>query len=110
MIAAFRAIAEDTGDEFRNIVNLYLESTAEAMDRLRAAVAARLEDGSTRAAHTCAGSSRLCGVRQLALLFERIEAAARSGQFDLASALCARALTEFAHVRAALVEQSETVE
>jgi HPt (histidine-containing phosphotransfer) domain-containing protein len=104
MAAAFRAIAEDIGDGVRSVVDLYLECTAEAMDRLSAAIAAQSADEGVRAAHTCAGSSQLCGVRHLGTLFERIEEAARGGRFDLASALCRQAQAEFAAVRAVLLD------
>ena len=107
MFATFHAIADDTGSDMRAVIDLYLECTAEAMDRLSVAIAARSADEGARMAHTCAGSSQLCGIRRLGRLFECIETAARAGRFHRASMLCKWARTEFATVGAALLERDE---
>jgi len=109
-LAAFRALAADTGEEIRSLVDLYLECTAEALDRLSAAIAAQSVEESARAAHSCAGSSLLCGMQRLGLLFERIEEASRARQFDAASTLCCRARAEFAAVQTILLEHGESTE
>jgi len=108
MMAAFQALATDIGDDVHSVMDLYVECTAEALDRLSAALAAQSIEESARAAHACAGSSLLCGVRRLGRLCERIERAACVGRFDLASALCRRACGEFAAVQTILRDARET--
>ena len=62
-----------------HLVETYLSDSAEHVDAVEAAVAARDAEALVRPAHTLKSSSATVGAAQLAWVARRLEAAARSG-------------------------------
>jgi CheY-like chemotaxis protein/HPt (histidine-containing phosphotransfer) domain-containing protein len=85
--------------DLRELVALYLSQTEEQMGQLAAAVRAGSADEVRRLAHSCAGASATCGMRQLVPLLRELEQEASEEQLASAAELSSRATQEFTRIR-----------
>jgi HPt (histidine-containing phosphotransfer) domain-containing protein len=90
--------AGDESDIVQELVAMYLESTPEVLDHLRAAVAKADAEGVRRAAHELKGSSANLGAQVLAALCGTLEKHGRMATLDDAPALFAQVEQEYARV------------
>jgi HPt (histidine-containing phosphotransfer) domain-containing protein len=78
-LEAIRALQSDSApDLLVRVIRLYLESTPELIERIRAALAANDHEAVRTAAHTLKSSSANLGATALAELCRRLELAARA--------------------------------
>ena len=89
-------------DSLRELVTLYLEQTTEQLDKLRAAVEAGQTGEVRRLAHSCAGASATCGIRDLVPLLRELERQGAEGVLRDADRLFQRANREFQRVQSFL--------
>ena len=93
---------DGSADNLRELITLYLDQTAEQMEQLEAAVAAGSPAEVRRIAHSCAGASSTCGMRELVPLLRELERQGLEGKLTNAAQLCEQAAKEFARIRAFL--------
>jgi len=94
---------DGSADNLRELITLYLDQTTEQMEQLDAAVAAGSATEVRRIAHSCAGASSTCGMRELVPLLRELERQGFEGKLINAAQLCEQAGREFARIRAFLV-------
>jgi HPt (histidine-containing phosphotransfer) domain-containing protein len=92
-------------ENLRELVALYLTQTTEQLEKLRSSVAAADAAEVRRVAHSCAGASATCGMRQLVPLLRELESQGRQGNLTTAQNLCDQALGEFQRIRSFLEER-----
>ncbi len=90
--------------EFEEIVNLYLDSMGQNLNKLDAAVAAGNHVEVELIAHNCAGTSANCGMNAVAIPFRELETAGRNGCLDSAPAVLVNAHRLFEQTRAVLAQ------
>jgi CheY-like chemotaxis protein/nitrogen-specific signal transduction histidine kinase len=83
----------------RELVDLYLDQTAQQLDQLAAAVQARAAQDVRRVAHSCAGASATCGMRRLVPLLRELERQGFEEKLITAPKIYQDALKEFGHIR-----------
>jgi CheY-like chemotaxis protein/nitrogen-specific signal transduction histidine kinase/HPt (histidine-containing phosphotransfer) domain-containing protein len=93
---------DGTQDNLRELVQLYLEQTTGQLEQLDKAIAAQDSAEVRRVAHSCAGASATCGMRQLVPLLRQLECQAAGGSLTGASSLYHQATSEFQRIRAFL--------
>ena len=86
-------------DNFRVLVDLYLEQTQTQLEELAAAVAADQADKANQLAHTSSGASSTCGVMALTQLLREMERVSATGSLAGSANLIRRIQEEFALVR-----------
>jgi CheY-like chemotaxis protein len=84
------------------LVGLYLQQTAEQLQKMQAALAASSAPDLQRAAHSCAGSSATCGMNALVPPLRELERLAHEQQLAGASRQLEQASREFARIQAFL--------
>jgi CheY-like chemotaxis protein/HPt (histidine-containing phosphotransfer) domain-containing protein len=89
-------------DNLKELVTLYLNQTSEQMGQLDVAVRTGAAQEVRRLAHSCAGASATCGVRQLVPLLRELERQGAEGKLTTAAGLCQQAAREFQRIRAFL--------
>jgi CheY-like chemotaxis protein len=89
-------------ENLRELVTLYLTQTEEQLGQLKAAVQAGNAQEVRRLAHSCAGASATCGVRQLVSLLRELERQGFEGQLTSAAQLSREAGEEFQRIRSFL--------
>jgi CheY-like chemotaxis protein/HPt (histidine-containing phosphotransfer) domain-containing protein len=89
-------------DNLRELVTLYLTQTSDQMGQLTAAAQAGDAQEIRRLAHSCAGASATCGVRQLVPLLRDLERQGADGKLTTAAEVCRQAVREFERIRAFL--------
>ena len=92
-------------DSFRELATLYLEQTSGQLEQLEAAVQAGNAAEVRRLAHSCAGASATCGMRQLAPILREMERRGHEGALEGAAELSAQAAREFTRIREFLQTQ-----
>jgi len=75
------------------------------LEKLRSSVVAADAAEVRRVAHSCAGASATCGMRQLVPLLLELEGQGREGKLVNAEKLCQQALHEFQRIRSFLDER-----
>ena len=93
-----------TADGLKDLVSLYLSQTAEQIEQLEAAVAARSASDVRRLAHSCAGASATCGMIRLVPILRELERQGAEEKLTNAGALCLEANREFQLLRQFLNE------
>jgi two-component system sensor histidine kinase/response regulator len=83
----------------RELITLYLSQTEEQLGQMAAAVKAGNAQEVRRLAHSCAGASATCGVRQLVPLLRELERQGFEGQLTSAPQLSREAGQEFQRIR-----------
>lgn len=78
----WRDLAGGDDDCARELLTLYLSDTSAQISLMVSGLAAGRADEVGRVAHTCAGSSSICGVDPLAALFRQLEQQARDNRLD----------------------------
>ena len=101
-----RELTDGTEGGLGELVALYLEQTTLQMEQLVTAVRHRQADSVRRIAHSCAGASVTCGVRDLVPLLRHLERLGTEANLANAEALCAAATNEVARLRAFLEPHS----
>jgi CheY-like chemotaxis protein len=89
-------------ENLQELVDLYLTQTTEQLEKLRHSVAAADAAEVRRVAHSCAGASATCGMRQLVPLLRELEHQGREGKLTSAATICEQALGEFQRIRSFL--------
>ena len=89
-------------DSLRELITLYLEQTTEQLEQLGAAVEAGQAGEVRRLAHSCAGASATCGMRDLVPLLRELERQGAEGALRDADKLFQRADREFRRIQAFL--------
>jgi CheY-like chemotaxis protein len=85
-------------DTMRELVTLYLEQTGKQMGELKAAVRVASPAEIRRIAHSCAGASSTCGVKDIVPLLRELERQGIEGKLVEHEALFARTEREFERV------------
>ena len=86
-------------ENLRELVTLYLTQTAEQLEQLEAAVAARNAGDVRRLAHSCAGASSTCGMKRLTTMLRELERQGLEGKLTTAPQLSIDANREFDRIR-----------
>jgi CheY-like chemotaxis protein len=89
-------------DNLRELVELYLTQTKDQIAKLEAAVSAGTPPEVRRLAHSCAGASATCGMRQLVPLLRELERQGSEGKLTDAAQLSQQAALEFKRIRSFL--------
>jgi CheY-like chemotaxis protein/nitrogen-specific signal transduction histidine kinase len=89
-------------DNFRELVTLYLDQTAQQLEQLEAAVQARATQQVRQVAHSCAGASATCGMRRLVPLLRELERQGSEEKLNNAVEICEQINREFEIVRTLL--------
>ncbi len=98
----FQVLREVTGDDpafERELLEEYLQNTAELLERQRVALEARNANGLERSAHSMKGSSLTLGAGSLGQCAAEIEQFARAQQLERCVAVLDRAVREFGELR-----------
>jgi CheY-like chemotaxis protein len=96
---------DGSADNLLELVTLYLTQTTEQLEKLGAAVAAGDAAEVRRLAHSCAGASATCGMRQLVPLLRELERQGRDGTLTDAGSVFEQAGKEFIRIRSFLEER-----
>ena len=96
---------DGSSDNLRELVELYLTQTTEQLEKLRNSVAAADAAEVRRVAHSCAGASATCGMRQLVPLLRELEGQGREGKLTTAEKICEQAHREFQRIRSFLEQR-----
>jgi PAS domain S-box-containing protein len=86
-------------EEMRELTELYLGQTAEELANLKGALKAGLPKKVERIAHTCVGSSAICGMNAITTLFRELELIAGDGRLDDAAPLLEEVEREFDRIK-----------
>lgn len=97
-----RELTDGTEAGLSELVMLFLEQTTMQMEQLVEAVRAGQEGEMRRIAHSCAGASATCGMKDLVPLFRELECHGDKAKAANAEDLCAAAVHEFERLRAYL--------
>ncbi|HRT55893.1 MAG TPA: response regulator [Candidatus Paceibacterota bacterium] len=89
-------------DSLRELVTLYLQQTGEQFEQLEAAVEAGKAGEVRRLAHSCAGASATCGMRDLVPLLRELERQGAEGVLRDADKLLQGAKREFQRIESFL--------
>ncbi len=89
-------------ENLRELVVLYLSQTEEQLGQIEVAVQAGMAEEVRRLAHSCAGASATCGMRDLVPLLRELELQGSEGQLTSATLLSRQASQEFARIRSFL--------
>ena len=90
---------DGSSDNLRELVELYLTQTTDQLEKLGAAIAAADAGEVRRVAHSCAGASATCGMRQLVPLLRELESQGRQGKLTSAVSLFEQVGREFKRIR-----------
>lgn len=90
--------AVGSGDESRDLLDLYVNLTRADLERLGTAVDMRDATRIAALAHSCAGSSATCGIVHLAGMLRTMEAMGRNDDLTVAAPLAAAIQSEFTRV------------
>jgi CheY-like chemotaxis protein/HPt (histidine-containing phosphotransfer) domain-containing protein len=97
-------------ESLRELVTLYLDQTSQQLEQLELAVQAGKAQEVRRLAHSCAGASATCGMRQLVPLLRELERQGFEEKLTNAADLARQAGKEFHRIRSfletCLAEQS----
>ena len=86
-------------DEFRVLVETYLQDAQLRLNLIRAALQGADNDGGRQAAHSLKGASANLGANRLSSLCERMEHSAKVGQIAECGPLAAEIEADFGHVK-----------
>jgi HPt (histidine-containing phosphotransfer) domain-containing protein len=86
-------------ENLRELATLYLNQTADQLEQLQAAVSAKASQDVRRLAHSCAGASATCGMRQIVPLLRELERQGFEGKLTDAPHLCQQVNDEFQRIR-----------
>jgi HPt (histidine-containing phosphotransfer) domain-containing protein len=86
-------------DSLRELVTLYLDQTTTQLEQLEAAIRAQSATEVRRLAHSCAGASATCGMRQLVPLLRELEHKSSENNLHGAAGICENANREFERIR-----------
>ena len=86
-------------EQLIELVNIYLRQTAEQIENLMNAMAAGDATRLARIAHSCAGASATCGMRNIVPPLRELEAVATEGNLASGQNLVTRVQTEFAIIK-----------
>jgi len=90
---------EGNPESFRELAGLYLTQTSEQLEQLEAAIQAGDAGEVRRIAHSCAGASATCGMRQIVPLLRELERQGAEGKLTNASGLSQDSHREFQRIR-----------
>jgi CheY-like chemotaxis protein len=86
-------------EEFKELVDLYLQQSAGQITELESAVQAASADEIRRIAHSCAGASATCGVGPMVALLRQMEVQAAEHKLGNIASLCRDVVAEFKRVK-----------
>jgi len=89
-------------DSLKELVTLYLTQTSEQIQGLGAAARSGSAQEVRRLAHSCAGASATCGMRQLVPMLRELERQGYEEKLTTATRLCQEVSVEFERIRAFL--------
>jgi CheY-like chemotaxis protein len=95
---------EGNPDSLRELITLYIDQTSGQLEQLQAAVQSGSAAEVRRIAHSCAGASATCGMRQLVPLLRELEREGFEQKLVNAPTLSADAGKEFRRIRGFLEE------
>jgi CheY-like chemotaxis protein/nitrogen-specific signal transduction histidine kinase len=90
---------DGSAENLRELATLYLSQTSEQMEQLEAAIGAGEAAEVRRLAHSCAGASSTCGMRQLVPLLRELERQGLEGKLTNAAEIWQESGREFARIR-----------
>ena len=91
--------SDGSPENLRELITLYVNQTAEQLEQLAGAVQGAKAADVRRLAHSCAGASATCGMRNLVPLLRELERQGLEGSLTNAAELCASAKREFQRIR-----------
>jgi CheY-like chemotaxis protein len=97
-------------DGLKELVELYLKQTTEQMQRLEMAIKAGSANEVRRTAHSCAGASATCGVRELVPLLRDLEKQGHEGNLANAHPIWVQADREFSRARTFLQDYLQSLQ
>ena len=106
-LARLRELTDGTEAGLGELVDFFLEQTTLQIEQLVGAVRDGQADRVRSIAHSCAGASATCGVRELVPLLRALEQLGLEQKLASADAACAAVMSEFARVRVFLATYSQ---
>jgi HPt (histidine-containing phosphotransfer) domain-containing protein len=94
----------DEPTQFSETLNLYLETTSQSFEKLEAAMSSGDCSEIESIAHSCGGSSAVCGMTAVVGPLRELEVAARAGDLSNAARAVAQAKQEFERLQTFLKE------
>ena len=99
-----KELKEVLEDEFRVLVETYLQDAVLRLQLIRKAFEAGDNDGGRQAAHSLKGASANLGANQLSALCEKIEHSAKAGNIAACGDVVMQIEAEFVEVKAELLQ------
>ena len=96
--------SDGSPENLRELITLYLNQTTEQLEQLADAAHGAKAAEVRRLAHSCAGASATCGMRNLVPLLRELERQGLEGNLTNAAELCSSAKREFQRIREFLDE------
>jgi CheY-like chemotaxis protein len=98
-------MTDGNAENFRELVELYFEQTAQQLAQITAAVRANDADNVRHVAHSCAGASATLGMVRIVPLLRELERQGVEGSLTNAAQVCENAEREFEQIKKFLAEQ-----
>jgi len=98
------------GEGLRDLIELYIRQTREQMGQMRSAINSGSAQELRRTAHSCAGSSATCGVKDLVPLLRELEQRGQEGNLANAEAVLAEAEQLFERARTFLENHLHSIQ
>ncbi|HSY10155.1 MAG TPA: Hpt domain-containing protein, partial [Candidatus Dormibacteraeota bacterium] len=98
-------MTDGNAENFRELVELYFEQTAQQLAQITEAVRANDSDKVRHVAHSCAGASATLGMVRIVPLLRELERQGVEGSLTNAAQVCENAEREFEQIKKFLAEQ-----
>jgi CheY-like chemotaxis protein/HPt (histidine-containing phosphotransfer) domain-containing protein len=92
-------LTDGNNDSLLELVTLYVKQTAGQMEQLDAAVRANDAEKVRHVAHSCAGASSTCGIKNMPPILRELERQGHDGKLTTAPELCRQVIAEFERVK-----------
>ena len=99
--------ANGNEENLRELITLYLQQTADQIEKLETAARAGNASELKHQAHSCAGASATCGMVTIVPLLQKLERMGNEGNLANALPLCEEAGRQFGRIRNFLAEYQE---
>jgi two-component system, sensor histidine kinase and response regulator len=99
-----RAAFGDIDDDVRDLLRLFVDSTRPILDDLERSIGARDQAAAENEAHSAKGAARSAGAMAMAAVCERLEVAARAGDWSAVERERAAVRPAFAAAAAAILD------
>jgi CheY-like chemotaxis protein/nitrogen-specific signal transduction histidine kinase/HPt (histidine-containing phosphotransfer) domain-containing protein len=97
-------------ESVRELIELYFQQTSGQLEQLSSAVLEKNADSVKRLAHSCAGASSTCGMKDIALILRELERQGNEGLTPGAADLVKKTEAEFGRIKLFLVNYMQSPE